>query len=74
MTGAARGIGTPLTARFLDNADTVIATDLSDEALKRLTKRTDHHSALHPSRPTSPPNRASRDWPKSPATSPVMPM
>ncbi|MEV4018786.1 SDR family oxidoreductase [Nonomuraea angiospora] len=50
MTGATRGIGTPLTARFVDNADTVIATDLSAEALKRPTERTDHHSALLPSR------------------------
>ncbi|WP_433496746.1 SDR family NAD(P)-dependent oxidoreductase [Sphaerimonospora sp. CA-214678] len=47
ITGAAGGIGTPLTARFLGNADTVIATDLSDEALKRLAERMDHHSALH---------------------------
>ncbi|WP_181448803.1 SDR family NAD(P)-dependent oxidoreductase [Nonomuraea aridisoli] len=47
ITGAAGGIGTPLTARFLENADTVIATDFGDEALGRLAERTGHHSALH---------------------------
>lgn len=39
ITGAAGGIGAALVARFLANGDTVVATDVSDEALGRL--RTD---------------------------------
>lgn len=36
ITGAAGGVGAQLTARFLDNGDTVIATDISEDALQRL--------------------------------------
>jgi NAD(P)-dependent dehydrogenase (short-subunit alcohol dehydrogenase family) len=36
ITGAAGGIGSLLVERFLANGDTVIATDLSDDALDRL--------------------------------------
>jgi NAD(P)-dependent dehydrogenase (short-subunit alcohol dehydrogenase family) len=36
VTGAAGGIGALLVKRFLDNGDTVIATDMSDEALGKL--------------------------------------
>lgn len=36
ITGAAGGIGTQLVARFLENGDTVVATDTGDEALTAL--------------------------------------
>lgn len=41
VTGAAGGIGTALVQRFLDNDDTVIATDLVQDGLDRLADR--HH-------------------------------
>jgi NAD(P)-dependent dehydrogenase (short-subunit alcohol dehydrogenase family) len=43
VTGAAGGIGALLVKRFLDNDDTVIATDMSNEALARLPA----HPKLH---------------------------
>jgi NAD(P)-dependent dehydrogenase (short-subunit alcohol dehydrogenase family) len=36
ITGAAGGVGTKLVARFLENGDTVVATDTGDEALAAL--------------------------------------
>jgi NAD(P)-dependent dehydrogenase (short-subunit alcohol dehydrogenase family) len=47
ITGAAGGIGALLAGCFLRNGDTVIATDVSDEALKALAERTGRHSELH---------------------------
>jgi 3-oxoacyl-[acyl-carrier protein] reductase len=44
LTGAAGGIGAVVTARFLDNGDTVIATDSSEERLHSLV-------ATHRARP-----------------------
>lgn len=46
ITGAAGGIGAELVRRFLENGDTVIATDLKDEGLQKLKTRTDHKSLL----------------------------
>ena len=40
VTGAAGGVGAELVARFLANGDTVVATDLSTQALDALTART----------------------------------
>jgi len=42
ITGAAGGVGTQLVARFLENGDTVVATDTGDEALATL------RAGLHP--------------------------
>jgi 3-oxoacyl-[acyl-carrier protein] reductase len=39
ITGAAGGIGAVLVARFLNNGDTVIATDLGEQALDRLREQ-----------------------------------
>jgi NAD(P)-dependent dehydrogenase (short-subunit alcohol dehydrogenase family) len=39
ITGGAGGIGAALVERFLDNGDTVIATDVSEPALKQLAAR-----------------------------------
>lgn len=36
ITGAAGGMGAHLVSRFLENGDTVVATDLKDDALQRL--------------------------------------
>jgi len=36
ITGAAGGMGVPFVRRFLDNGDTVVATDRSNEALERV--------------------------------------
>ncbi|AZM64275.1 MULTISPECIES: SDR family NAD(P)-dependent oxidoreductase [unclassified Streptomyces] len=46
ITGAAGGIGAVLVARFLANGDTVIATDLSEQALDRLRDGFDSDAAL----------------------------
>ncbi|MGY9049034.1 hypothetical protein P775_11645 [Puniceibacterium antarcticum] len=39
ITGAGGGMGALITKRFLDNGDTVIATDSSDDALKGLAEK-----------------------------------
>jgi NAD(P)-dependent dehydrogenase (short-subunit alcohol dehydrogenase family) len=46
ITGAAGGIGAPLVERFLRNGDTVIATDMSEDALKQLTARPEYDARL----------------------------
>lgn len=46
VTGAAGGIGAVLVARFLANGDTVVATDLSEQALERLRDGFDRDAAL----------------------------
>lgn len=46
ITGAAGGIGAVLVARFLANGDTVVATDLSEQALERLSDGFDRDAAL----------------------------
>jgi NADP-dependent 3-hydroxy acid dehydrogenase YdfG len=46
ITGAAGGIGAVLVERFLANGDTVMATDVSDEALERLRTQTDAAEGL----------------------------
>jgi NAD(P)-dependent dehydrogenase (short-subunit alcohol dehydrogenase family) len=43
VTGAAGGMGALIVQRFLENGDTVIATDTSDEALAKINK----HVKLH---------------------------
>jgi NAD(P)-dependent dehydrogenase (short-subunit alcohol dehydrogenase family) len=47
ITGAAGGMGALFVERFLANADTVIATDRSEEALKTLADKRDGHASLH---------------------------
>jgi NAD(P)-dependent dehydrogenase (short-subunit alcohol dehydrogenase family) len=44
VTGAAGGIGALLVKRFLDNGDTVIATDMSAEALAKLPSNSQLHT------------------------------
>lgn len=44
ITGAAGGIGAELVRRFLENSDTVIATDLKAEGLQKLTTSADQRS------------------------------
>lgn len=39
ITGAAGGMGALVAKRFLDNGDTVVATDMSDDALQGMEKR-----------------------------------
>jgi NAD(P)-dependent dehydrogenase (short-subunit alcohol dehydrogenase family) len=46
ITGAVGGIGALLVERFLANGDTVLATDMGDEALERLRGQVDKHSKL----------------------------
>ncbi|WP_420593898.1 SDR family NAD(P)-dependent oxidoreductase [Deinococcus sp.] len=46
ITGAAGGIGAVLVKRFLDNGDSVIATDLKDEALGKLQGELGHPDKL----------------------------
>ena len=47
ITGAAGGMGALFVERFLANADTVIATDRSEDALKTLSDKRDGHGSLH---------------------------
>ena len=44
VTGAAGGMGTLIVKRFLANGDTVIATDMSDEALAKIDKNPKLHT------------------------------
>ena len=45
VTGAAGGMGALVVRRFLENSDTVIATDMSSEALARLPADKRLHTA-----------------------------
>ena len=47
ITGAAGGMGALFVERFLANADTVIATDTSEEALSRLADQRGERASLH---------------------------
>jgi NAD(P)-dependent dehydrogenase (short-subunit alcohol dehydrogenase family) len=47
ITGAAGGVGTKLVARFLENGDTVVATDAGDEALAELRASLDPDPGAH---------------------------
>ena len=46
ITGAAGGIGTPIVRRFLDNGDTVIATDAAEDSLGALKSHVEDHPGL----------------------------
>jgi NAD(P)-dependent dehydrogenase (short-subunit alcohol dehydrogenase family) len=46
VTGAAGGLGALIVKRFLDNGDTVVATDTSDEALSKLVAATGQNAKL----------------------------
>ena len=47
ITGAAGGMGEHILERFLSNGDTVIATDVKDEALQELKSKQNHNAKLH---------------------------